>query len=183
MPPAGARLPVGIIGVGVVGPESEPYQAAYEVAFGLARAGFVILCGGRFGVMEAACKGAADAGGTSIGILPGMDLDDANQFATILLPTDLGSLRDPISKEPDISRNRVIASAARCLVAVGGGPGTANEIKHALLFGKTMFGICGAPEPEPPAPADPRRPTGRYIRLDSARAAIEHVLSLVDAEE
>ena len=174
-----ARLPVGIIGAGVVGPESKPYRAAYEVAFGLARAGLVILCGGRFGVMEAACKGARDAGGISIGLLPGTDLSEVNPYATILLPTDLGSLREPISREPDISRNRVIASAARCLVAVGGGPGTANEIKHALLFGKTVLGICGAPEPEPSAPSDPRPLTGRYLRVDSARQAVEHVLRIV----
>lgn len=174
-----ARLPVAIIGAGVVSPPSEPYQAAYDVAAGLARAGLVIVCGGRTGVMEAACKGARDAGGTSIAVLPSTDLATANAYASIVLPTDLGSVRDPICRDPDISRNRVIASCGRCVVAVGGGPGTANEIKHALQFDKTVFGICESPEPEAPSPDDTRPLVGRYIRLGSAAEAVQRVLRLL----
>jgi len=176
------RLPVAIIGAGVVGPEAAPYRAAYEVAAGLARAGLVIVCGGRTGVMEAACKGAHDAGGRSIAILPSMDLAEANAYAGIVLPTDLGSIRDPICRTPDISRNRVIASCGACVVACGGGPGTANEIKHALQFAKTVFGICAAPQPEPPSAHDPRPLAGRYLRLGSADEAVRRVLALLDQE-
>jgi predicted Rossmann-fold nucleotide-binding protein len=173
------RLPVGIIGAGVVGPGSEPWEAAYLVARGLAAAGLVILCGGRGGVMEAACKGAADGGGISIALLPTLDPAKANPFATVVLPTDLGNVRNPIAREPsDVSRNRVIASASACLVACGGGPGTANEIKHALAFGRTVFGLAGAPEPEPPAASDPRRLTGTYRHLASPAEAVERVLAL-----
>lgn len=168
-----------MIGAGVVGPGSAPYEAAYEVAAGLARAGLVIVCGGRTGVMEAACKGAADAGGIAIGILPGLDLAEANPYATILLPTDLGSLRNPVSTEPDVSRNRVIASCGVCVVACGGGPGTANEIKHALQFDKTVFAIAGAPEPEAPAASDPRPLRGRVVRLETPADAVARVLELV----
>lgn len=173
-----ARLPVAIIGAGVVGPGSRPYQAAYEVALGLAQHGLVIVCGGRTGVMEAACKGAHDAGGIAIGILPTMDLAEANPYASIVLPTDLGSLRNPICRTPDISRNRVIAGCGRGVVAIGGGPGTANEIKHALQFDKAVFGICDSPEPEAPAPDDPRPLAGRYVRVGSAAEAVARVLSL-----
>lgn len=173
------RQPVAIIGAGVVRPGSEPYRAAYDVALGLARSGLVIACGGRRGVMEAACRGARDGGGIAIGILPSMDLAAANAYAGIVLPSDLGSVRDPICRDPDVSRNRVVASCGRCVVAVGGGPGTANEIKHALQFDKTVFGICDSPEPEAPAPGDPRPLRGRYLRLGSAAEAVRRVLDLL----
>jgi uncharacterized protein (TIGR00725 family) len=175
-----SRLPVGIIGAGVVGPSSEPWEAAYVVAKGLAEAGLVILCGGRGGVMEAACKGAAAAGGITIALLPSLDPAEANPHATIVLPTDLGNVRNPIVREPsDVSRNRVIASASSCLVACGGGPGTANEIKHALAFAKTVFGLAGAPDPEPLGSSDPRQLCGTYLRLASPALAIERVLALL----
>jgi uncharacterized protein (TIGR00725 family) len=181
MSASSSRLPVAIIGAGDATPGSEAYRAAYEVAHGLARRGLVILCGGRSGVMEAACRGAAEAGGISIGILPHLDLAEANPFASILLPTDLGSERDPICGDPNVSRNRVIAAAARCLVAVGGSIGTANEIRHALTFNKTVFGISGSPEPEAATPAAPGA-GGSYVRLDSPAAAIEHVLEQVGSQ-
>jgi uncharacterized protein (TIGR00725 family) len=174
------RLPVGIIGAGVVGPGSEPWEAAYAVAKGLAEAKLVILCGGRGGVMEAACKGATDGGGISVALLPSLDADEANLYATIVLPSDLGSVRNPVVRAPsDVSRNRVIASASSCLVACGGGPGTANEIKHALAFAKTVFGLAGAPDPEPLAASDPRQLCGTYLRLASPALAIERMLALL----
>ena len=142
------RQSVGIIGSGKVGPDSEAYRVARDIAAGLAARGLVIVCGGRGGVMEAACRGACDAGGLSIGILPGPDLAEGNRFATLHLPTGLGTAQAPIvAGPPRISRNRVIASAASCLVAVAGSVGTADEIDHALSFGKTVYGICDAPLP------------------------------------
>jgi uncharacterized protein (TIGR00725 family) len=173
------RQPVGIIGAGDVPPGSEPWESAYLVAKGLAEAGLVILCGGRGGVMEAACRGAAAGGGIAIALLPSLDPAEANPCATIVLPSDLGSVRNPIVRAPsDVSRNRVIASASSCLVACGGGAGTANEIKHALAFGRTAFGLAGAPDPEPLAASDPRRTSGSYQRLASPAEAVARVLEL-----
>lgn len=177
-----SRLPVAIIGAGDAAPGSNAYRAAYEVGHGLARRGLIILCGGRSGVMEAACRGAGAAGGISIGILPHLDLAEANRFASILLPTDLGSERDPICRDPNVSRNRVIAAAARCLVAVGGGIGTANEIRHALTFNKTVFGICGSPRAGG-GDTGRTRARGSYMRLESPAAVIEHVLELIGSQK
>ncbi len=164
------RQPVGIIGSGTASPESEPYRTARDIAAALAARGLVIVCGGRGGVMEAACRGASDAGGLSLGILPGADLGEGNRFATLLLPTGLGTAQEPIVAGPErISRNRVIASVASCLVAVAGSVGTADEIDHALSFGKTVYGICEAPLPNAVGPAF------RY-GADDWRALVQAVL-------
>ncbi len=163
--PAGTlsrQLPVGLIGASAAEPGGEAYRTAGQIAGALAGQGLAIICGGRHGVMEAACRGAAEAGGLAIGILGEDDLSRANAFATVQLPTGLGTADSPISAGPPaISRNRVIACAAGCLVAVAGGPGTADEIAHGGRFGKPVFGICGAPVADPAS----LYPAGDWERL------------------
>ncbi len=169
------RQPVAIIGSSTDGPGTDAYETAYQIAGAMAQAGLVILCGGRTGVMEAACKGAHDAGGLSIGILPSMDESTANPYASVILTTDLGKAQNPVVREPvEVSRNRVIASAASCLVAIGGGEGTANEIKFALQFGKHVFGLCNAPEPEP---GRQKESAGLYLPMANLEEAIREVLN------
>ncbi len=171
----GHRQPVGIIGSSEQAPGSAAYETAYQVSRALARAGLAVICGGQSGIMEAACKGARDGGGLGIAVLPVLDPSAANEYATLVLSTDLGKAQDPIAATPrDVSRNRVIASASLCLVAVSGGVGTANEIKHALAFGKTVFGLCGSPPPEVAWDEG----SGRYHREDEAAAVVEKILKL-----
>jgi uncharacterized protein (TIGR00725 family) len=124
--------------VAVVGPrEPTPAQieAAEEVGRRIAGLGVVVLCGGRGGVMEAACRGVEAAGGTSVGLLPGDDPAEANSHVTIPIATGIG-----------VARNALIARAALCLVAIGGGYGTISEVAYGLQFGKRVFGIAGAPD-------------------------------------
>src|SRR4051812_50158074 len=71
---------IAVIGAGSASPEQA--AAAEAVGRGLAEAGAVLVCGGRGGVMEAACRGAVAAGGETIGILPGHELAEANRFCT-----------------------------------------------------------------------------------------------------
>ncbi len=169
------RQPVGLIGSSKVMPGSRPYETAYSVSRALARNGLTIVCGGQSGVMEAACKGARDEGGIGIAVLPVLEVSSANEFATLVLPTDLGIAQHPLVSEPhDVSRNRVIASSALCLVAVSGGVGTANEIKHGLAFGKVIFGLCDSPEPE----AIPEGSTGIYSRETDVDGVVKKVLAL-----
>ncbi|MDD9876918.1 MAG: hypothetical protein OXR84_05700 [Magnetovibrio sp.] len=176
--PAGNR-PVAIIGGGVADRAEE--EAAHAVAHGLAEAGLAIICGGRGGVMAAACEGAAAAGGLSLAMLPTLDPGAANPHATVVLTTDLGT-RDTARAEGrgDHSRNRVIASSAACVVAIGGRTGTANEIKLALQFGTAVFALCGAPGPEAPNDLAPDVVRDLFKRLPTAEAAIEAVLSRVE---
>ena len=115
----------------VVGPgDGGDLAAADEVGRLLAEGGAAIVCGGLGGVMEAACRGAKGAGGTTIGILPGTDRLAANAFVDVPIPTGLGE-----------ARNAMVVRAADALIAVGGGYGTLSEIALALKADKRVVGI------------------------------------------
>lgn len=103
---------------------------AYAVGRGLATHGAVVVTGGLGGVMAAASRGAASAGGTAVGLLPGADREQANEWVTVAIPTGLGELR-----------NGLVVRAADALVAVGGGYGTLSEIALALKAGKRVVGV------------------------------------------
>ena len=105
-------------------------EAAAEVGELLARRGVVLVCGGLGGVMAAACRGAKQAGGTTVGILPGLDRAAANRHVDIALPTGLGE-----------ARNALVVRAADVLIAVGGAYGTLSEIALALKAGKRVVGL------------------------------------------
>lgn len=102
--------------------------------------------------MEAACRGAQGAGGTTIGILPGDDRASANPFVDVAIPTGLGE-----------ARNALVVRAADAVIAVGGGYGTLSEIALALKARKRVVGI-GTWAIDGVEPAD------------SAEAAVEAVL-------
>jgi len=80
--------------------------------------------------MEAACRGAKEADGLTVGILPGPDRSDANPFVDIVLPTGLGE-----------ARNALVVGAADVVIAIGGGYGTLSEIALALKAGKRVIGL------------------------------------------
>ena len=119
---------IGVIGGAEVGPEV--MQRAEETGRLIAGHGFLLICGGMGGVMEAACKGAKGAGGTTIGILPHTDRHEANPFVDIPIATGLGE-----------GRNLVIVRAADLLIAVDGEYGTLLEIAFALKLKKTVIGL------------------------------------------
>jgi uncharacterized protein (TIGR00725 family) len=105
--------------------------AAEAVGRGLAAGGAVVVCGGLGGAMEAACRGAKEAGGTTVGLLPGLDRRDANPYVDVTVPTGLGE-----------ARNALVVRAADALIAVGGGYGTLSEIGLALRTGKRVVGLA-----------------------------------------
>ena len=90
----------------------------------------MLVCGGLGGVMEAACRGARERGGITLGILPGLDRAAANPHVSVALPTGLGE-----------ARNALVVRAADALIAVGGGYGTLSEIALALKAGKRVIGL------------------------------------------
>lgn len=123
--------------VGVVGPRDAPPAAlifAERVGRGLAEMGLTVLCGGLSGVMGAAAKGAAEAGGVVVGVLPHGDWREANPYVTIPIATGIGE-----------ARNAIIARAGLCLVAVGGGFGTLSEMALARQFGVPVIGWFETP--------------------------------------
>lgn len=126
------RVPVGVIGPRQATPAQ--VAAAEAVGSGIARMGLALVCGGRGGVMEGACRGAAGAGGIAIGVLPGENPAEANAHATVVLATGIGE-----------ARNAVIARAALCLVAIGDNFGTLSEVAFGCQFGKLVVGLQDAP--------------------------------------
>lgn len=96
----------------------------------LAGRGAVLICGGEGGVMEAACKGAQEAGGVTVGILPGDSRQSANPFVMIPVVTGIGS-----------ARNIIVVKSAQAVIAVGGGYGTLSEISLALKNRIPVIGL------------------------------------------
>lgn len=124
------RQPVAMIGPGDGG--QRECEAARTVAFHLAKAGMAMICGGRGGVMAAASRGATEAGGVAIGILPEEDDRNANEWLSVAVPTGMGELR-----------NAIIARSGVCLVAIGGNMGTLSEMAMGLKWGKPVFVLHG----------------------------------------
>jgi uncharacterized protein (TIGR00725 family) len=96
----------------------------------IAENNWILLCGGRMGIMEAVSKGCNEAGGTVIGILPGIDVSDANPYVTIPIATGIG-----------LARNEILASACDAAVAISGKYGTLSEIGHALQYNKSVISL------------------------------------------
>jgi uncharacterized protein (TIGR00725 family) len=120
--------------IGVAGasrPDLPLADQAEELGRRLAEAGAVVLCGGGPGVMEAVCRGARAAGGTTVGLLPGLDRAEGNPHLSISLPTGLGQ-----------GRNLLLVRSADALVAVGGGFGTLSEIALALRTDVPIVGLA-----------------------------------------
>jgi uncharacterized protein (TIGR00725 family) len=122
------RAYVAVVGGGDA--SAQEIRDAELVGRGLAERGAVLVCGGLGGVMEAACRGAKSAGGTTLGILPGSRRGDANAFVDISIPTGLGEMR-----------NGLVVRSADALIAIGGEFGTLSEVALALKAGKTVVGL------------------------------------------
>jgi len=128
MPPQPAQRPV----IGVMGPaacDDQIADVARAVGRAIAERGAVLLTGGRTGVMEAASQGARDAGGLTIGVLPGGGAADSppNRYVDVALYTGLGE-----------ARNWVNVCSSDALIAIGGGFGTLSEIALALKARKPL---------------------------------------------
>jgi uncharacterized protein (TIGR00725 family) len=122
------RLYVAVVGGGEAGPEA--LTAAEEVGRELAKRDAVVVCGGLGGVMDAACRGAKSAGGTTVGILPTENRHHANEFVDVAIATGMGE-----------ARNALVVRAVDVVVAVDGEFGTLSEIALALRTGTPVVGI------------------------------------------
>lgn len=117
-------MQIAVIGAGACSDEER--EAAYTVGKILAENKAVLVCGGLGGVMEAACRGAQDHGGTTVGILP--DTGNGNAFLDLMIRTGMGH-----------ARNVIVVQSADAVIAVGGKEGTLSEIAHALKMGRPVF--------------------------------------------
>lgn len=126
------RVPIGIIGPREA--TTAQYDLADEMGAAFARHGLQLLCGGKSGVMEAACKGHAREGGLPIGLLPDEEWQAANPYVAIPIASGIGP-----------ARNAIIARACLVLVAIGGGVGTLSEMALGLQFNRLVLAMAEAP--------------------------------------
>lgn len=103
---------------------------AEDVGREIGRRGAILVCGGMGGVMEAAARGCADAGGLVVGIIPSADAKDANAFITVPIVTGMGE-----------GRNIIVVRSAQAVIAIGGAYGTLSEIALALRLGLPVIGL------------------------------------------
>lgn len=123
--------------IAVIGSDAELDKTvdamAERIGRDIAASGSVLVCGGRSGVMEAACRGAKKAGGLTVGILPSLDGRDANRYVDVLVTTGMG-----------YARNSLVVSSADAVIALSGSSGTLSEIGMALNFGKPVVAVAGS---------------------------------------
>ena len=155
---------IAVFGAG--NPTREEYNLAAEVGRLLALRGFAVVCGGYYGVMEAACMGAKEAGGLTVGLLSTYSRADANPYVDIVIPTGLGD-----------ARNVLVATAGEAAIAVGGRLGTLSEIAVALKHGLPVVGLRTW-NLDPDALFDRTIPAAK-----SAAEAVDLAVSLADRRE
>jgi len=131
------------------------YQIAQQLGELIAEEGWTLICGGRSGVMEAACYGAKSKGGTTVGILPSFNGKDANPYVDIKIPTGLG-----------YARNILVVRAADAVVAIAGHYGTLSEIAFSFNEEKPIIGI------------NTWKIKG-IIKVNSAKAAVARIKKLI----
>ena len=128
--PEAARRYAAVVGPGRC--DERTAALAYEVGHGLAEAGFTLVTGGELGAMEAASKGAREAGGVVVGVLPGTDRSRANPHSDITVATGIGH-----------ARNLAVVASGDVVVAVGGEWGTLSEIALAGAIGRPVVLLAG----------------------------------------
>jgi len=109
-------------------PESE--KLAYDVGSEVAKSNSILITGGLGGVMRAACRGAQESGGTTVGIIPQDDSSHANEFCDIVIPSGMGLTRDFLN-----------ALSADGVIVIGGGSGTLSEICAAYMHKKPIVAL------------------------------------------
>lgn len=140
----------------------ENAEIAYNVGKLIALRKAIVVCGGLSGVMFEACRGAKEAGGTTIGILPGFDKNDANQYVDYAIPTGLGD-----------ARNAVIIRTADAAIAIGGSYGTLSEIAYAMKKEIPVAAISSWEFERKGQDSE------RYYKAISPIEAVEHVFKMI----
>ncbi len=151
-------MQIGVIGSG----ECSPVTAAIAYAVGklIAQNNATLVCGGLGGVMESAARGAKEAGGLTVGILPGVDAKESNPYIDIAIVSGMSH-----------ARNVLVVRSSSVLIAIAGGYGTLSEIAIALKLGKPVVGL------------DTWNIDLNIIQASSPQDAVEKALSLIKKNE
>jgi uncharacterized protein (TIGR00725 family) len=121
---------IAVIGGEICGEEA--LKTAEAVGREIARRGATLVCGGRGGVMEAACRGAREEGGHTVGILPGRGREDSppNQYVDFPVFTGMG-----------FARNIMVVLSGEAVIAIDGSFGTLSELSFALIHDRPVIGM------------------------------------------
>lgn len=120
-------MQIAVVGGGVCGPDVR--ETAERLGRLIAEQGHILICGGLGGVMEAVCRGAREAAGVTLGILPG-GKGDANPYVSIAVATGMGH-----------ARNVIIIKSCDAVIALPGEHGTLSEIALALKMNRPVISL------------------------------------------
>ena len=122
---------IAVIGSGEeISKETE--RVAEQIGSDIAKNNCILICGGKEGIMEAACRGAKSKGGVTIGILPSLEKEEANTYIDVAINTGIGH-----------ARNAFVAASGDCVIALEGSIGTLSEIAMALNYRKPIVIVKG----------------------------------------
>jgi uncharacterized protein (TIGR00725 family) len=158
-----SRIFIGVIG----GSEATPAIArlAKEVGREIAKRGAALVCGGMGGVMAAACQGAYEEGGLTIGILPGDTRKEANPYVKVPIVTGIG-----------YARNSIVVKSSHAVIAINGSYGTLTEIGFALQCGIPIVGL------KTWSPSLKGKPDKNIVTAETAVEAVEKAFSLIESK-
>ncbi len=163
-------MPVQVAIIGDSVATADTLKIAEEVGKELAIRGCVLICGGREGVMEAACKGSRQENGITVGILPSRWMNEANPYCLIRIPTGM-----------QWTRNSLVVLAADGVIVLGGKSGTLSEIAYSWIYNKPIVvveGSGGWGEKLAGTLLDDRREKP-VLRADSAKKAVDLLLEWI----
>lgn len=151
---------IGVIGAGKCSKKLR--DQAYAVGAAIAKQGAVLVCGGLKGVMEGAAHGAKDAGGITIGIIPGTERSEANPYCDIVIPTGIGE-----------ARNIMVVRASDAVISLHGKYGTISEMAFSLKLQRPLVSLIKWEIlPEVITVADPIEAVKKAVKL--AKDARKH---------
>ena len=119
-----------IVVIGSSSCTKELKQIAFKVGEEIAKHSYVLICGGKEGVMEEACKGAKKHNGLTVGIIQDMESNYGNKYLDIIIPTGI-----------NYSRNYIVQNSGNVIIMLGGSYGTLSELAYALLFEKKVIAL------------------------------------------
>ena len=166
------KIQILIIGHNTNGCTEEHSKIAYDTGSEVAKTGHVLVTGGLGGVMEAACHGARDSNGLTVGIIPQADASKANEFCDIVIPSGLGLTRDFLT-----------ALSSDGIIIIGGGSGTLSEICAAYMHKKPMVSIrnMGGVNAQFIDNYLDHRENIKIIGVDTPKEAVDKILELITA--
>jgi len=161
-----------VIGHDEAGCTSKHEKIAYETGAEIAKSGSVLISGGLNGVMKAACKGAQDSGGLTVGIIPQSDSSFANEYCDIVIPTGMGHTRDFLT-----------AMSADGVIVIGGGSGTLSEICAAYMHKKPIAALKNSGDMAEKFSDQylDHRKNVKIMGVNSGKEAVEYILGQLTA--